>query len=142
NLLFGWNRRNDANEEAPTVFNIWFEKLKQAIWQDELDQIEGIYRMPEDYTTIEALLKDSAFSFIDNVSTEEVETIFEVTTRSFNQMVSEVKSLEGNDNLAWGSFKNTGIEHLLKLSPFSSLHLNNVGGGTHVINATKKNHGQ
>ncbi|HEY8387111.1 MAG TPA: penicillin acylase family protein, partial [Parasegetibacter sp.] len=142
NLLSAWNLRNDAGETGPTLFNLWFEKLKTAIWQDELDQINGVHRMPEDYTTIEALLKDSAFSFIDNVNTPEAETIVDIMTTSFNQMIAEAGTLEASGDLTWGRFKNTGIEHLLKLSPLSSLNLNNVGGGKHVINATKKNHGQ
>jgi penicillin amidase len=42
--------------------------------------------------------------------------------------------------LRWDKFKDSGIQHLLRLAPLSRFHLS-TGGGTHVINATKKYHG-
>ena len=48
--------------------------------------------------------------------------------------------LENNGNLTWSAYKDTHIDHLLKLPAFSDQHLQ-TGGGTNSINATKADHG-
>jgi len=52
----------------------------------------------------------------------------------------QLRDSEKNNKLSWGKFKDSGIRHLLKLEPFSRLHLN-AGGGSHIINAFKRYHG-
>ena len=51
-----------------------------------------------------------------------------------------VVNAEKKDFLSWARFKNTGIRHLLRLTPLSRLQIE-VGGGVHIINATKQFHG-
>jgi penicillin amidase len=46
--------------------------------------------------------------------------------------------VEGNVN--WADFKDTHVSHLLKMPEFSRLHLQ-IGGGNHIINAAKSDHG-
>ncbi|HSC38932.1 MAG TPA: penicillin acylase family protein, partial [Chitinophagaceae bacterium] len=42
--------------------------------------------------------------------------------------------------LAWAKFKDTRIQHLTRLPALSRLHLP-IGGGVHIINAAKADHG-
>jgi penicillin amidase len=49
-------------------------------------------------------------------------------------MVAEGKKLD------WGAYKDTKVEHLLKIPALSSLHLP-IGGGENCINATGTTHG-
>ena len=48
--------------------------------------------------------------------------------------------LEANGKLEWAKFKDTRVQHLAMIPEFSRLHLP-IGGGEHVINATKGQHG-
>ena len=48
--------------------------------------------------------------------------------------------MESKGKLAWAKFKDTRVQHLAQIPEFSRLHLP-IGGGEHVINATKEQHG-
>lgn len=139
-LLKQWNLRNDPQEKGPTIFNCWYDSLEVNIWNDELAKITGPIDYPDQYTLVEALLKDSAFSFIDNINTPDKETLPQVVTAAFKKAVPSIAKLEKEGKINWTDYKNSGIQHLLRLSPFSRFNLT-TGGGTHVINAIKKYHG-
>jgi len=83
-----WNRFNNPGEQGPTIFTAWFELLEQFIWNDELAQAPSPVTKPEPYTLIDALKKDSAFSFIDNIATPGVETLEDRVTNAFRKCVS------------------------------------------------------
>ena len=135
-----WNRRNDNEERGPIIFTTWFDTFEQMVWNDELSRQPPPYVLPEPYTLIEALLKDTAFSFIDNINTREKETLTELVTASFKKSVPVFKNAERSGKFAWSRFKDSGVRHLLRLAPLSRFHLN-TGGGLNVINATKQFHG-
>ena len=139
-LVKQWNLRNDPQEKGPTIFNCWFDSLEVAVWNDELAKIKGPLDYPDQYTLIEALLKDSALSFIDNINTPGKETLPQVVTAAFKKAVPSLAKLEKEGKINWTDYKNSGVQHLLRLSPFSRFNLT-TGGGTHVINAIKKYHG-
>jgi penicillin amidase len=135
-----WNMRNDNNEVGPTIFINWYSRLEEQVWSDELALINGPSKMPDSYTLIDALKKDSAFSFIDNINTTERETIEDLVTAAFKKATTTLVYAEKDGRLEWNKFKDAGIRHLLRMEPFSRYQLN-TGGGYNVINATKKNHG-
>jgi len=135
-----WNWFNDPEEKGPTIFTTWFELLEQFIWNDELAQAPAPVIKPEPYTLIDALKKDSAFSFIDNINTPELESLEDRVTQAFRKAVAYLAAKEGEGSLAWGKYKDTGIRHLLRLEPLSRFHIN-AGGGLNIINATKQYQG-
>lgn len=138
-----WNLENDIHEKGATIFDIWFKQFEKGIWQDEFTQagLKGHY--PEEATLIEALLKnDSSFAYTDRIGTPEIETLSQIVTEAFETSVLKADSLDKINRLAWGVYKNTSIKHLLgdKMLPFAAMNLP-VGGGKHIINATKSDHG-
>lgn len=135
-----WNLRNDPQEQGATVFQLWYDSLEQVIWGDEIRMINGAYTWPSEYTLVEALLKDSAFSFIDNRETPQKETLEEMVTLAFRKALPELEQLKKEDKLSWTKFKDSGVQHLLRLAPLSRYHLT-TGGGRNIINAMKKTHG-
>jgi penicillin amidase len=139
-LLHQWKRRNDNEEQAPIIFTSWYDSLQHMVWGDELSRQPAPMVMPEAYTLIEALLKDSAFSFIDNINTPAIETLSQVVTASFKSAVPAFKEMEALNLFSWTKHKDAGIRHLLRLEPLSRFHLN-TGGGLNIINATKQFHG-
>jgi len=133
-----WNRRSDAGEEGPTIFNVWFDSLEREVWLDEFSRIPQPWDWPDQFTLVEGLLRDStSYRFIDNIQTVEKETLGMVVTRAFKKAMPALFELEKNGKLPWARFKDAGIQHLLRLEALSRFHLL-TGGGKNIINATSK----
>ncbi len=98
-------------------------------------------KQPDSYTLIDALKKDSAFSFVDNINTPEKESIEDIVLVSFKEAVNILSSAEKRRTVKLLSkYKDAGVRHLLRLEPLSRFHLS-TGGGVNIINATKQFHG-
>jgi len=135
-----WNLKNDPQEKGTAIFINWFDSLELEVWSDELSRVNGVPDYPDEATLIEGLIKDSIYQFVDNIHTPNVETLKEIVTAAFKKSVPLFVTADNNNFLSWGTYKDTRIRHLLRLSPLSRLHVN-TGGGVHVINATKQFHG-
>lgn len=135
-----WNFRNDPAEKGATVFDIWWKEFENAIWADEINSSKLPMPWPNESTLIESLHKDSAYKFIDNITTPQAETLQDALFLSLKKATVQLKKIEEEGNLEWAKYKDTGVRHLLKIPAFSRLHLP-VGGGPGVINAAKPDHG-
>ena len=137
-----WSLYNNIELRGPTLFNLWFDNLEKQVWDDEFEKAGVEHLRPSEATLTEALLRDSAFRYADNINTPQVETPADVIQSSFKKAALLADSLEAIHKLTWGAYKNTTIYHLLKgkLMPFARTGLP-VGGGTHVINAMQHDHG-
>lgn len=138
--LESWNLRNDIGEKGATLFALTWEALEQAVFGDEFSKTQLPLPWPHESTLLEALLKDSAFSFVDNVTTPAIETVNDIITASFRDAVTNFNKLDTQGEGEWGTYKDTRVNHLAKIPSFSRQHLP-IGGGEHIINATKKDHG-
>lgn len=139
-IVRNWNKRNDNEEKGATVFTVWFDALEREVWDDEFAQLKGPGTRPESYTLLNAIEKDTAFSFIDNITTPRKEQLEDVVTTSFKKATEILQTANIEGRLSWNKYKDAGIRHLLRLEPFSRYHLN-TGGGVNIINATKQFHG-
>ncbi|MFT3705048.1 MAG: penicillin acylase family protein [Agriterribacter sp.] len=137
-----WSLYNNINEQGPTIFKLWIDNLQKQVWDDEFDKAGVDHLRPAESTLIEALLHDSAFKYVDNINTSQVESVKDVINTSFAATVKLSDSLSAINKLAWGAYKNTSIYHLLRANalPFARTGLP-VGGGKHVINAMQHDHG-
>jgi penicillin G amidase len=141
-VLSSWNLRNDPLEKGPTVFINWWDSLQQEVFTDELNQSSMPVIKPEKFVLLEALLRDSAFTFIDDIRTDKKETLADVVTSAFKKASIKLKEAEQEGKLDWSVYKNTTVYHLLRSGalPFARAGLLN-GGGTNIINATTHDHG-
>ncbi|NML23776.1 penicillin acylase family protein [Pseudoflavitalea sp. G-6-1-2] len=139
-IICSWNFRNEPKEKAVAIFNNWMRLLESEVWSDEFANVPKPYEFPTNYTLVEGILKDSAFTFADNITTPQVETLSDVITTAFKKAVPEIAKAEQEGMLEWSKYKDSGIRHLLRLSPLSRFHLT-TGGGADIINATKQYHG-
>lgn len=141
-IVRGWSLYNNINERGATVFKLWFDSLEKLVWDDEFEKagVEGL--RPSEATLTEALLRDTAFQYVDNINTSARETIADVVTGAYKQAVKAADSLSAINQLTWGAYKNTSIYHLLggTMLPFARTGLP-VGGGAHIINAMQHKHG-
>ncbi len=138
--LKNWNLRNDTGSAGATVFFNFWKEFESLVFADEYAKAAANVERPLESTLLEAVLKDSAWKFLDDVSTPQKETLADDITAAFKKATIALKAAEVNGKLAWEKFKGTHIDHLAKLPAFSRSNLP-IGGGTHIINATKENHG-
>ena len=85
-------------------------------------------------------MKDSAYSFADDISTSKKETWQDIILIAFQKANKTLAKASQENKLEWGAFKDTYVNHLLKIPALSRLHLP-IGGGADEINATTANHG-
>ena len=139
-LLKQWNLRNDVGSKGATVFEVWWDKFGEVVYSDEYAKAPKTIMHPFESTLLEAVLKDSAYSFLDDVSTTQTETLADDIVAAFKKATVDLKKAEADSKLDWDKYKATHINHLTKLVPLSRMNLP-IGGGVHNINATKSDHG-
>jgi penicillin G amidase len=89
---------------------------------------------------LEGILKDSTYKFADDVTTPQVENLQTQVTAALNKATILLKKAELENKLEWHKYKATHIDHLAKQPALSRSNLT-IGGGRHIINATRENHG-
>ncbi len=139
-LLQNWNFRNDPDSKGTTVFVMTWNKFKPVVFDDEYANAPKPVERPLESTLLEGVLKDSAFKFLDNITTPQTETLADITTLAFKNAVVDLVKAEADGKLEWAKYKATRVTHLAKIPAFSRFDLP-VGGGTNIINATKEEHG-
>ena len=140
NVFKLWDLRNDPKEEGPVIFKLWWTHLESGVWDDEFSTTRLPMLRPYESTLLEALLKDSAYKFVDNINTPEKETLRQVMTAAFKSAIPDLIQAGKDDRLSWAKYKDTWARHLLQIPALSRTHLP-IGGGTHCINAAKQFHG-
>ncbi len=134
-----WNLRNDTGETGPMVFTVLWDSLENEVWSDEMALIKSDF-VPYQSSLLEGILRDSSFKFVDNINTPQKETLSDDVLAAFQKTVATLKEASAKGNTTWARLKDTRVNHLTHLPALSRLHLP-VGGGNHVINATKADHG-
>ena len=140
-LLRDWNFQNDQNRRAPTVFFIWWNQLKEALW-DEMAGKSVALTTPTDAATIHYLKNFPQDSMVDRQSTTYRETVSDLLSESFasTEQVLRDWSAENGAQYTWGNYKATSIQHMLRLAPLGIYNLP-IGGGRGIVNATSERHG-
>ena len=140
-IIRTWDLRASPDSKGQTVYQLWWDSLAHEVWADELSKVQLAVVVPNQQTLLEALLKDSAFKYVDNVNTPQKETLYDDVTAAFKKASGELAKEEKAGTLEWTKHKSPRIYHLLKssLMPFSEAIP--VGGNGDIINATTKSHG-
>lgn len=140
--LRSWDFFNHPDEQAPTLFELWWDHLYPIVW-DEFESKEVSLSRPNTYNTIYLLKNNPDFSFIDIQSTTQTESTGDLYRQAF---YAASKALEewiddNTEDYAWYKFKNTTIQHLLPpLTPFSVSEVR-IGGNHNIVNAASGRHG-
>lgn len=135
-----WDSRNEVGSKGPTVFENFWKNFEKVVFDDEYANAPKVNIRPFVSTLVEGVLKDSAYKFLDDISTPQTETLADNITAAFKKAVPQLQKLEAEGKLEWEKYKATRVNHLAKLAPFSRMNLP-IGGGTQCINATKADHG-
>ncbi len=139
-LYKNWDSKNEAAASGPVIFEQFWNFFEKQVFDDEFAGAPKGAMRPFFSTLQEAILKDSAYKFLDNISTPQTETMADDVTAAFKKAAVELQKIEAGGKLEWAKYKATRINHLGKLVPFSRMNLP-IGGGVRSINATKVDHG-
>ncbi len=139
-ILKAWDCRDEAGTAGPTVFDIFWKNFEHAVYDDEYAKAPKVIMRPFWSNLVDGILKDSAYKFLDNISTPQTETLSDIVTGALKKAAAELQQVEATGKLNWEKHKGTAIKHLAKLVPFSRMDLV-TGGGGRAINATKSDHG-
>jgi len=142
NLVQEWDYFAIPESKATTVYQAWMDSLKNQVWSDDFARLETVRERPDEQTLLEALLKDSAFRFIDDINTKDTETLADQITIAFIKASEGLQAEEREDDLIWYKHKNPSILHLLRgaVLPFGRTGIY-AGGWGNTINAIKSTHG-
>jgi penicillin amidase len=136
-----WNLQNNPQEKGATIFQCIWDSLESVIWSDEMAASKLTLPWPDSYSLLERMLKGKGDFMADDIQTKgKVETIQDAVLAACRKAVKYLETLETGNKITWSAFKDTYVQHLLKIPSLSRLHLA-IGGGENIINATKSNHG-
>lgn len=141
-IFKNWDLRNDVNAKGATVFKCIWDSLEAVVWGDEIRKSKLPLPKPDASTLLETVLRgDSSFRFMDDINTPgKTESFAENLLTAIKKAAPRLKQLEAENKLEWAKMKDTKVNHLLKIPGLSRLRLP-IGGGEHIINATKETHG-
>ncbi len=138
-----WDYHNNANESAPIIYKIWWNKFFYTLW-DEFEDEHNKYRYPGTPQTIFLINNHLESEFYDIKSTPETEDLATILLQSFNQTSSSIdkwKTANPEASFNWWTYKKTSVNHLIPaLQAFSFKNLK-IGGGRNIVNATSGRHG-
>ncbi|MGM0580706.1 MAG: penicillin acylase family protein [Bacteroidota bacterium] len=139
--LSNWNYMADQDAVAPAYFEILWDDLYRNLW-DEFYGPDTKVRRPELPVTIEILKEHPDENYIDIQKTDKKESITDLYQMSFISAVDSVENWKSANEkeLTWSNFKNTTVQHLARLAPFSTDNIQ-IGGNKHILNATSGRHG-
>ena len=142
NEIRDWDFYASPESRATTIYQSWMDSLENIVWSDEFAQVQNIDERPDEQTLLEALLRDSAFRYIDNINTSDTENISQQVTLAFVQASNALTGEEDDNELVWWKHKNPSILHLLRnaVMPFGRTGIK-AGGWGNTINAIKSTHG-
>lgn len=136
NTLKAWDYLANADSKGETIFEISWAALKNEIYADEFAKAPSPIAWPQESTLMQMLNKDTAYKFIDDITTQEKETLPVIATRAFKKACGDIAKAEAENSLAYGAYKKTRLYHLAKI-PELSTDLLNAGGTGNALNANK-----
>lgn len=141
NIVKHWNKRFDADEIGASIFNDWWLKFYEMVW-DEFDTKDHSLLYPSRDRTEQLLLKEPNSKWFDNAQTPDKETCADIVNHSFITAVNQLIKQRGKPGKSWewGYVKSTYINHLANLPGFGAGNLI-AGGSSSVVDALIDGHG-
>jgi len=138
--LKSWDFNNSISSEGASYYEAWLRTIYPMIWDEIIDSRVSLPE-PTSYTTIKLIKEKPDLSFFDIKSTAEKETAIDIVRKSFSESVKAIEKwkLEKKSNPEWADYKDSYIQHLARLAPFS-YHVKHGGNGS-IVNAHNKRNG-
>lgn len=144
-VIKNWNKQYTAYAMGPTVFNVWWDNLYNAIWADDFtvkDNLGVQLKWPSNYRTVELLVTQQQSRWYDDTRTLGVETRDYLIQKTFTATVDSLFKKYGQPgkNWQWATIKGSHIAHLGRVEGFGSGEFD-ADGSAGVVNALGETHG-
>lgn len=126
-----WNYRYERDLLTPVYFEEWFRIFYKKTWDElsEQTQYEDIL-YPSHWRTVYIMRDLPESSFFDIKSTPERETVTDIITTAFQEMVAEVAAkIIVEPDLNWSNYRNTKVSHIAQIDAFSHKNVYTDGYG-------------
>jgi penicillin G amidase len=133
-MLTFWDFMNSRESVAASYYDAWWQSFQALTW-DELANEKYSFVTPEDFSMIRLMKTQPDLTFWDITSTPQKETLQIIIHLSFADAVKRVGAWEAErqKSARWADYKDTYIEHLLRIKPLGT-HAR-VGGDEGIVNA-------
>jgi penicillin amidase len=133
--LTSWDFFNEAESVAAIYYENWWKDFYANLW-DEMVGGKVALPVPSEFTTINLIKTKPDLAFYDIRQTPNKETLRDLINMTFKSAVKKTEEWKSQhaDQFQWTYFKDTYVEHLLRLEPFSFHALN--GGNSSILNAS------
>lgn len=125
-----WDYRYEVDKIGPTIFDKWWQVLREHIWKDDMTRGDVQLRIPSSDVTLKKVLSEPSCVYFDNISTKKVENLEDIAVESFkiavNRLIKEYGSF--SRDWEWGNTKKTDIFHLARIPGLSRENLRTPGG--------------
>jgi penicillin amidase len=138
--LRSWDFNNSIISEGASYYEAWLRTIYPMIWDEVVDSRVSLPE-PSSYTTIKLIKEKPELNFFDIKATAEKETAVDIVRKSFSESVKVIEKWkkEKKINPEWADYKDSYIQHLARLAPFS-YHVKHGGNGS-IVNAHGKRNG-
>jgi penicillin G amidase len=138
-----WDYFFTKESVAASYYEAWFTNLMVLIW-DEMRRDDLSLSTPTAWNTINLMKTQPDLSFYDRTDTPEKESLQDIVQLAFQTGVADVENWkkvnpEQPREPAWAEYKDTYVEHLLRLEPLG-IHVSHGGHGN-AVNASSRKHG-
>lgn len=139
--LVAWSYQQEAKELAPVIYDSWWQQFRRLLW-DEFDSVDISIIRPGDASTIALLRDDPHNRFVDIQLTPKNETLGDLLNQAFEEAMENLTKWkdEHEQELNWGTYKNSSIRHLTQQDALSMTALQ-VDGGRDIVNANSGRQG-
>ena len=143
-IIDSWDGRMGKDSPAAAIFEIWYLKLRQNLFADdlgkelfgELNRVSTIIR-----PAVDRIIESGQSVWADDINTGKVESLSDILIKSFQDAVNELENSLGHDPLEWkwGDIHKITFTHLLaskkNLDRIFSLNRGpyRVGGSFHTV---------
>jgi penicillin amidase len=131
-----WDYYNSIESVAAIYYEEWWNDVYRSAW-DEMTSSKVAMEMPSEFTTIKLMTERPDHIFFDVQTTPEKETLQQLTIASFKNainVIQEWKVKNPTKALNWSNYKDTYVQHLLRMEPLG-FHARN-GGNSGIVNAS------
>lgn len=141
NRLAEWNYMNDGDAVEPSLFHTWWEWLSASVWDNKFES-EYPMRRPQRDVTADLIVNHPDSEWLNDLSTEETETLSDLARKSFILAIEELESRYGDDSgeWLWGVVNQTDLNHVGQIQGLGASEIF-TGGGRESINAIYGSHG-
>ena len=139
-IVKDWNLTDAFDEKGATIFSLWWSNLDSLIYNDDFSKFKVALPNRLQNALADNLLHDSAYKYIDNINTTQIETLQELVNTAFATTIKQIVPIEKEGKLQWGKYRQTSVFHPTKMGILSRTNLTTSGSGN-CINATKDAHG-